>query len=179
MGPEDVTGQGWTPVRYPKIQARHWKRLSFEKMAGYTKLSEPSEAEETVKKLVVAISEMEDIVTLSSCGGHKNPDEEHGMVPKGDFFVMFFVKPTRKGFRSLGTIVDAASNIDRENVLVKVDNMTDNPDFIFFELCGTKGVSPDTLAEEITSLYGIFKQPPDMWPFLSKEYQDIISGEET
>ena len=165
-------------MKVPKIQARHWNKPPFEKMASQLRRGVPSETDESLKNLVLAISSMEDIAPLSSCGGQKKPCGKKGMVARDDFFVLFFVKPTQKGFRSLGTIVEAASNIDPENIWVKVDNLTDNPDFIDFDLRGTNGVSPDELAEEITYLYDIFKHPRKTWPVLSEKYQDLIRRRE-
>ena len=164
-------------MRLPKIQARHWNKPSFEKMASQLRRGVPSETDESLKNLVLAISSMEDIAPLSSCGGQKKPCGKKGKVARDDFFVLFFVKPTQKGFRSLGTIVEAASNIDPENIWVKVDNLTDNPDFIDFDLRGTNGVSPDELAEEITYLYGIFKHPKKTWPVLSENISGSYSQE--
>jgi hypothetical protein len=161
----------------PKIQARHWNKPSFAKMADQLKPGEPFEAAEPLKNLALAISALDDIVIVSSCGGQKKPCGKKEQGIQDDFFVLFFVKPTRQGFRSLGTIVEAASNIDPENIWVKVDNLTDNPDFIDFDLRGTKGVSPDKLAKEITHLHDIFKHPKKTWPVLSEEYQDIIRSE--
>ena len=157
-----------------KIRARHWKKPSFEKLAGQLRYGEPADADESVKNLVLAMSALDDLVTLSSCGGHKKPCTEKGRVPEGDFFVLFFVKPTRKGFRSLGTIVEAAWIVDPDHILVKVDNLTDNPDFINFSLEGTRGVPADSLAAEITRLHDIFKNPHQTWSLLSGGYEDLV-----
>jgi len=165
-------------VTVEKIRARHWKKPSFEKMAGELRYGEPADADESVKNLVMALSELDDLVTLSSCGGHKKPCTEKGRVPEGDFFVLFFVKPTRKGFRSLGIIVEAAGTIGTDTILVKVDNLTDNPDFISFTLEGTGGVLATDLAEEITRLHEIFKHPRNRWPLLSGGYEDLIQKRE-
>jgi len=165
-------------VTVEKIRARHWKKPSFEKMAGELRYGEPADADESVKNLVMALSGLDDIVTLSSCGGHKKPCTEKGRVPEGDFFVLFFVKPTRKGFRSLGIIVEAAGTIDPDTIIVKVDNLTDNPDFISFTLEGTGGVSADDLADEISRLDGIFKHPRSSWPLLSGGYEDLVRRRE-
>jgi len=51
-------GHWW---RVPKIQVRQWNKPSFEKMANQLKSGEPSEADESLKKLVSAISAMEDM----------------------------------------------------------------------------------------------------------------------
>ncbi len=147
-------------------------------MAGELRYGEPADADESVKNLVMALSGLDDIVTLSSCGGHKKPCTEKGRVPEGDFFVLFFVKPTRKGFRSLGIIVEAAGTIDPDTIIVKVDNLTDNPDFISFTLEGTGGVSADDLADEISRLDGIFKHPRSSWPLLSGGYEDLVRRRE-
>ncbi len=147
-------------------------------MAGELRYGEPADADESVKNLVMALSGLDDIVTLSSCGGHKKPCTEKGRVPEGDFFVLFFVKPTRKGFRSLGIIVEAAGTINPDTIIVKVDNLTDNPDFISFTLEGTGGVSADDLADEISRLDGIFKHPRSSWPLLSGGYEDLVRRRE-
>lgn len=160
--------------RLPNIQARHWNKPSFEKMASQLRLGVPTDADESLKNLVLAISSMEDITPLSSCGGQKKPCGRKGKVAQDDFFILFFVKPTLKGFRSLGTIVEAASNVDPEHIWIKVNNLTDNPDFIDFDLRGTNGVSPDKLAEQITYLHDIFTHPKKTWPVLSEKYRDFI-----
>lgn len=157
-------------VKYSKIRARHLKKMSFEKLADQLRSGGTPGSAGPMRTLISAVSALEGILILSSCGGRIVPEGEPVRSQEGDFFIVFFVKPSAKGFRSLGILVEAASNIDPDHVWVKVENMTDNPDFINFELHGTNEVSPDDLAEEIRSLHDLFSKPPGIWKFLSKEY---------
>ncbi len=65
---------------------------------------------------------------------------------------VFFIKPTIKGIRSLGIIDQAASNIDDDNIVIRVWNDSNNPNFVVFILTGRNGVPPAILAEEIYTL---------------------------
>ncbi|HQA81321.1 MAG TPA: hypothetical protein PLV96_11050 [Methanoregulaceae archaeon] len=128
------------------------KSLSYESKAQIARFQDIYSIDERVRELVLRINALPDICTSTSCGGHAEPDDDKGQAGDGEFNVGFFLKPTIKGIRSLGIIDQAASNIDDENIIIRVWNDTNNPNFLVFILTGSNGVDPAILADEIYTL---------------------------
>jgi hypothetical protein len=128
------------------------RSVSYENKAKIARFEDIYLIEERVRELVLRINALPDICTYTSCGGHTNPDEDSGQAGEHDFYVGFFIKPTPKGLRSLGVIDQADSNIDDENLLIRVWNDSTNPNFTAFLLTGKNGVLPAKLADEVYTL---------------------------
>ncbi len=128
------------------------KSLSYESKAQISRYHDIFSIDERVRELVLRINALPDVCTMTSCGGHPVPDDKKGQLADGEFNIGFFIKPTIKGIRSLGIIDQAASNIDDENVMIRVWNDSNNPNFVVFILKGRNGVAPALLAEEIYTL---------------------------
>ena len=128
------------------------KSLSYESKAQISRYQDIFSIDERVRELVLRINALPDICTMTSCGGHPIPDEEKGQLPDGECNVGFFIKPTIKGLRSLGIVDQAASNLDDQNIFIRVWNDSNNPNFVVFILTGRNCVEPSLLAEEIYTL---------------------------
>ena len=128
------------------------RSLSYESKAEITRFKDIFLIEERVRELVLRINALPDVCTSTSCGGHAGADEKMGQSSKGEFNVGFFIKPTTKGIRSLGIIDQAGSNIDDENIVIRVWNHSNNPNYVAFVLSGRNGVDPSLLADEIYTL---------------------------
>ena len=126
--------------------------LSFYTLRRYAKRDfDIEKVEPRVRKLVTSINKLPDIVSYTSCEGHKHTDNE-SQVDEGCFTVGFFVKPTTQGLKSLGIIHLATVNVNENDISVSVDNGTYNPALVCFSVDGKNGVSPDKVADEITSM---------------------------
>jgi hypothetical protein len=128
------------------------KPVSFENKVKIARFEDIYLIDERVRELVLRINALPDVCTFTSCGGHANPDEDSGQSGEHEFSVGFFIKPTPRGLRSLGVIDQAASNIDDENITIRVWNHSTNPNLIAFVLTGKNGVVPARLADEIYTM---------------------------
>ena len=118
-------------------------------------MSEITEIDERVRRLVGTLNELPGIETFSSCGGHD--DHGHsGRCPVDEFYVNFGLDIVRGGMASLAVIAFAAGECG--NIAVNAWCNTDNPadaiDTLWFEIRGVEGAEPSDLADSIVNAVG-------------------------
>lgn len=103
--------------------------------------------DDRVARLVVALNELPDVCTLSSCGGHEDPGR--GQVGAGEFIVELDIEKTRAGWHGVEMITEAIWC--SKNDLHRLELTTWwNGDSLCFELRGEDGADPDAMADEIS-----------------------------
>jgi hypothetical protein len=107
--------------------------------------TEGLELDANMERLVAALNGCPGIHTVSSCGGHADPDPGH--APQGEFNVCFTVEPSAGGWPSLELILSACGD---DAKLVAWWAAEDNlPGAIAFQLEGRGETTPDRIAAAI------------------------------
>lgn len=107
--------------------------------------SEGLKQDPNMDRLVAALNGCPGIHTLSSCGGHADPEPGH--APEGEFNVCFTVEPSAGGWRSLELILWACGG--EAKIVAWWAAEDDLPGAIAFQLEGQGDTTPDRIAEEI------------------------------
>ena len=89
-----------------------------------------------------------DLVIMGSCGGHVNSKERDGQLPSGEFGVSFWIKPTKRGFKSLELVTRAAMETDYRNIKVMawINGFEENG-ILAFDLEGKNNADPNKMAD--------------------------------
>jgi hypothetical protein len=107
--------------------------------------SEGPNLDPNMERLVAVLNDCPGICTLSSCGGHANPEPGH--APEGEFNVCFTVEPSAGGWRSLEIILWACG---ADAKLVAWWTAEESlPGAIAFQLEGRGAATPDRVAAAI------------------------------